>query len=229
MSLDSGMHWSQVILWWQVKKGINSELEGANTRRVLNILSKRSLYIMRSSHTSAHLQKKSTCFSSWTSPHSHLSQMLEPPCHLQDSCACHWQIWSKTLLQSQQWQWGIWLEVGTTGKTAGVKGLDTSWSTCTQLSLRLCPREIQPIRRNLHLFKPGTMWACLSVVWACQSWTYRAKEWCWARSAQVLCGHAQVLCGHAQVLCGHSSYQASTKGMRTTHASVSSLQVTTKY
>jgi hypothetical protein len=39
---------------------------------------------MRSSHTSAHLQKKSTCFSSWTSPHSHLSQMLEP-CHLQDS------------------------------------------------------------------------------------------------------------------------------------------------
>ena len=26
-----------VILWWQVKKGINSELEGANTRRVLNI------------------------------------------------------------------------------------------------------------------------------------------------------------------------------------------------
>jgi len=40
---------------------------------------------MRSSHTSAHLQKKSTCFSSWTSPHSHLSQILEPPCHLQDS------------------------------------------------------------------------------------------------------------------------------------------------
>jgi len=58
-----------VILWWQVKKGINSELEGANTCRVLNILSKRSLYLMRSSHTSAHLQKKSTCFSSWTSPH----------------------------------------------------------------------------------------------------------------------------------------------------------------
>jgi len=74
-----------VILWWQAKKGINSELEGANTRRVLNILSKRSLYLMRSSHTSARLQKKSTCFSSWTSPHSHLSQMLEPPCHLQDS------------------------------------------------------------------------------------------------------------------------------------------------
>jgi hypothetical protein len=47
--------------------------------------SKRSLYLMRSSHTSAHLQKKSTCFSSWTSPHSHLSQMLELPCHLQDS------------------------------------------------------------------------------------------------------------------------------------------------
>jgi len=69
-----------VILWWQVKKGINSELEGANTRRVLNILSKRSLYLMRSLHTSAHLQKKSTCFSSWTSPHSHSSQMLEPPC-----------------------------------------------------------------------------------------------------------------------------------------------------
>jgi len=75
-----------VILWWQVKKGINSEFEGANTRRrVLNIPSKRSLYLMRSSHTSAHLQKKSTCFSSWTSPHSYLSQMLEPPCHLQDS------------------------------------------------------------------------------------------------------------------------------------------------
>ena len=36
------------------------------------------------SHTSAHLQKKSTCFSSWTSPYSHLSQMLELPCHLQD-------------------------------------------------------------------------------------------------------------------------------------------------
>ena len=63
-----------VILWWQVKKGINLELEGANTRRVLNIPSKRSLYLMRSSHTSTHLQKKSTCFSSWTSPHSHLSQ-----------------------------------------------------------------------------------------------------------------------------------------------------------
>ena len=45
-----------VILWWQVKKGINSELEGANTRRVLNILSKRSLYLMRSSHTSARVQ-----------------------------------------------------------------------------------------------------------------------------------------------------------------------------
>jgi len=66
-----------VILWWQVKKGINSELEGANTRRVLNIPSKRSLYLMRSSHTSAHLQEKSTCFSSWTSPHSHLSQMIK--------------------------------------------------------------------------------------------------------------------------------------------------------
>ena len=73
-----------VILWWQAKKGINSELEGANARRVLNIPSKRSLYHMCSSHTSAHLQKKSTCFSSWTSPHSLLSQMLEPPCHLQD-------------------------------------------------------------------------------------------------------------------------------------------------
>jgi len=44
-----------------------------------------SLYLMRSSHTSTHLQKKSTCFSSRTSPHSHSSQMLEPPCHLQDS------------------------------------------------------------------------------------------------------------------------------------------------
>jgi len=76
---------NSVILWWQAKKGINSKLEGANTRRVLNLPSKRSLYLMRSSHTSAHLQKKSTCFSSWTSPHSHLSQMLEPPCHLQDS------------------------------------------------------------------------------------------------------------------------------------------------
>ena len=50
-----------VILWWQAKKGINSELEGANTRRVLNLPTKRSLYLMRSSHTSAHLQKKSTC------------------------------------------------------------------------------------------------------------------------------------------------------------------------
>ena len=36
-----------VILWWQVKKGRNSELEGANTRRVLNIPSKGSLYLMR--------------------------------------------------------------------------------------------------------------------------------------------------------------------------------------
>ena len=42
------------------QEGINSEVEGANTRRVLNIPSKRSLYLMRSSHTSAHLQKKST-------------------------------------------------------------------------------------------------------------------------------------------------------------------------
>ena len=74
-----------VILWWQAKKELNSKLEGANARRVLNIPSKRSLNLMRSSHTSAHLQKKSTCFSSWTSPHSHLSQMLKPPCHLQDS------------------------------------------------------------------------------------------------------------------------------------------------
>ena len=47
-----------------IQKGIYSELEGANARRVLNIPSKRSLYLMRSSHTSAHLQKKSTCFSS---------------------------------------------------------------------------------------------------------------------------------------------------------------------
>jgi hypothetical protein len=87
MSLDSGMHWSQNqwYYWWQAKKGISSELEGANARRVLNIPSKMSLYLMRSSHTSAHLQKKSTCFSSWISPRSHLSQMLEPPCHLQDS------------------------------------------------------------------------------------------------------------------------------------------------
>jgi len=85
MSLDLGISKS-LILWWQAKKGINSELKGANARRVLNIPSKRSLYLMRSSRTSAHLQKKSTCFSSWTSPHSHLSQMLElPPCHLQDS------------------------------------------------------------------------------------------------------------------------------------------------
>jgi len=74
-----------VILWWQAKKRLNSKLEGANARRVLNIPLKRSLYLMRSSHTSAHLQMKSTCFSSWASPHSHLSQMLEPPCHLQDT------------------------------------------------------------------------------------------------------------------------------------------------
>jgi len=70
-----------VILWWQVKKGINL-IQSLKEQTH----SKRSLYLMRSSHTSAHLQKKSTCFSSWTSPHSHLSQeMLEPPCHLQDS------------------------------------------------------------------------------------------------------------------------------------------------
>jgi hypothetical protein len=49
-----------VILWWQAKKGINPELEGADACRVLNIPSKRSLYLMRSSNTSAHLQKKST-------------------------------------------------------------------------------------------------------------------------------------------------------------------------
>jgi len=76
---------SKSVILWQGKKGINSEHEGANARRVLNISSKRSLYLMRSSHTSAHLQKKSTCFLSWTSPLSHLPQMLEPPCHLQDS------------------------------------------------------------------------------------------------------------------------------------------------
>ena len=96
-SLYESWFWSaliskSVILWWQVKKGINSELEGANTRRVLNILSKRSLYLMRSSHTSAHLQKKSTCFSSWTSPHSHLSQMLEPPCHLPGGQTVQWKM-----------------------------------------------------------------------------------------------------------------------------------------
>jgi len=88
-----------VILWWQAKKGINSELEGANARRVLNIPTKRSLYLMHGSHTSAHLQKKSTCFSSWTSPHSHLSQMLEPPCHLQDS-TLKWCARNLNLLKS---------------------------------------------------------------------------------------------------------------------------------
>jgi hypothetical protein len=75
-----------VILWWQIKNGINSELEGANTRWVLNIHSKRSLYLMRSSHTSAHLQIKSTCFSSWTSSHSHLSQMPFARLHSQMVC-----------------------------------------------------------------------------------------------------------------------------------------------
>ena len=89
-----------VILWWQVKKGINSELEGANACRVLNVPSKRSLYLMRSSHTSAHLQKKRTCFSSWTSPHSHLSQMLEPPCHcktpLSNGVHAIWTCWNSS-------------------------------------------------------------------------------------------------------------------------------------
>jgi len=36
----------------------NSELEGANACRVLKIPSKRSLYLMRSSHTSAHALAK---------------------------------------------------------------------------------------------------------------------------------------------------------------------------
>jgi len=75
-----------VILWWQAKKGIHSELEGANARSLKHSFKKVSV-----SH--AQLAHFSTCFSSWTSPHSHLSQMLEPPCHLQDStlkwCACN--------------------------------------------------------------------------------------------------------------------------------------------
>jgi len=47
-----------VILWWQVKKGINSELEGANTRRVLNILSKRSVSHAQLAHFSTHAKEK---------------------------------------------------------------------------------------------------------------------------------------------------------------------------
>ena len=45
-----------------------------------------SLYLMRSSHTSAHLQKKSTCFLFWISPHSHSSQMPFARLHSQMVC-----------------------------------------------------------------------------------------------------------------------------------------------
>ena len=67
---------------------------------------------MRSSHTSAHLQKKSTCFLSWTSPLSHLSQMLEPPCHLQDStlkwCARNLRGSSRRTAALQQQHTSTW-------------------------------------------------------------------------------------------------------------------------
>ena len=85
MSLDSGMHWSQ-NQWYcddkLRKEWIQSSKEQTHAE------SKHSFKEVSVSHAqlalSAHLQKKSTCFSSWTYPHSHLSQMLEPPCHLQD-------------------------------------------------------------------------------------------------------------------------------------------------
>ena len=47
-----------VILWWQAKKGINPELEGANARRVLKIPSKRSLYLSCAARTLQHTCKR---------------------------------------------------------------------------------------------------------------------------------------------------------------------------
>ena len=73
-----------VILWWQANKWINSELEGANTRSLNHSFKKVSVSHAQLAHLST-LAKESTCFSSWTPPHSHLSQKLKPPCHLQDS------------------------------------------------------------------------------------------------------------------------------------------------
>ena len=124
-----------VILWWQAKKGINSELEGANACRVLNIPTKRSLYLMRSSHTSTHLQKKSTC-SSWTSPHSNLSQMLESPCHLQDSTLKWWrgykglQGWP-TARVSGWWQIGWWNKINQCRKLK--LNSTQTWGVCMSL------------------------------------------------------------------------------------------------
>jgi hypothetical protein len=47
-----------VILWWQVKKGINSELEEANTRRVLRLGKVRlHRYICLRGHLSRSLEK----------------------------------------------------------------------------------------------------------------------------------------------------------------------------
>jgi len=42
------------------------------------------LWLMTIQERNIFRARRSTCLSSWTSPHAHLSQMLEPPCHLQD-------------------------------------------------------------------------------------------------------------------------------------------------
>jgi hypothetical protein len=72
-----------VILWWQVKKGINSELEGASARGVLNSFKKVSVSHAQLANFSTLSKEKHMLlilnFSTLT-----FITMLEPPCHLQD-------------------------------------------------------------------------------------------------------------------------------------------------
>ena len=69
-----------VILWWQAKKGINSELEGANTRRVLNIPSN-GLCISCAARILQHTCKRKAHASYFEFLHTHIHHK----CHLQDS------------------------------------------------------------------------------------------------------------------------------------------------
>ena len=82
--------------WNLAKKGIKSVFGSwAKRWNGLKRLMNKSLYFLRSSHTSECLQWKRACFSSCTSAQSHLSQMFEPPCHLQDSTFKQWGSKSK--------------------------------------------------------------------------------------------------------------------------------------
>jgi len=113
---------------------------------------------MCSSHTSAHLQKKSTCFSSWTSPHSHLSPMLEPSCHLQDStlkwCARNLQSEPAEIPQHMFVQ--ILVQVGGDRKRRTSR---TTLRTPTPLVVRHC--FLVYCARTWKISFPATTFKCL--------------------------------------------------------------------